>query len=162
MEPHFVHPIVDSLVQLIIALLLFVATIAAVLLPWTPLIAWLAFWMFAVNWTKLREVLISGGWTGFVLIGVFAILVWGSIAPPPTGVYELFGLTLSNFVGKTVFVTGLMCLALLAGSLQLSGFCASCCRFEEPAAEDDHAHDAHGGHGHDSHDGGHAVAHAHH
>ena len=35
-------------------------------LPWTPLLAWVAFWLLAVTWVKLRDVLIRGGWIGDV------------------------------------------------------------------------------------------------
>jgi hypothetical protein len=41
------------------------------------------------------------------------------------------GLSLSNYVGKTVYVTALVCIMFLCGSVQLSGCCAACCRFEE-------------------------------
>ncbi|MFO0918596.1 MAG: hypothetical protein U0872_09810 [Planctomycetaceae bacterium] len=72
-------------------------------------------------------------------------LIWGVIAPPATGSHYLLGLTLSNFVGKTVYVTALFTIMLLCGSVQLSGACGDWATFPEPAAEDDH------GHGHDSH-----------
>jgi len=32
--------------------------------PWTPLIAWIAFWLLAVNWEKLYPVLAKGGAIG--------------------------------------------------------------------------------------------------
>ena len=46
------------------------------------LAAWIAFWVGAVNWVRLRNILLSGGWIGVVLIALMAVLVWGSIAPP--------------------------------------------------------------------------------
>ncbi len=117
-----------------------------------PLLAWLAFWLFAVNWVKLRAVLLSGGWIGLALFGLVAILAWGLIAPPADGHHYFFGLTLSNFVMKTVYVTGLISIMLLCGSVQLSGACGSWACFPEPKEEDDHD-----GHGHDEHG---EVAHA--
>ena len=103
-----------------------------VLLPWTPLIAWIAFWMFTVNWINLRRVLVrEGGWIGLVLIGLVMILVWGTVAPPAGGSHEILGLNVSNYVGKTVYVAGLFVIMFLAGAVQLSGCCASCCRFDE-------------------------------
>src|SRR5580700_7274298 len=87
---------------------LLVATLA-VLAPWTPLAAWIVFWLFAVNWVKLREALAKGGWVGLVLIGAIMVLVWGSISPG-SGSFDFFGLRISNFVEKTVYVSGLFVL----------------------------------------------------
>ena len=123
------------------------------LLPLLPLALWIVFWLFAVNWVKLRQMLLSGGWIGLLLLGLVMVLVWGCVAPPPAGSHNFLGLTLSNFVGKTVLVTGLISIMLLCGSVQLSGICGSWCRFEEETPEDElhaavHGHSAagHGGH----------------
>jgi len=132
----------------------------AVLVPWTPLAAWIVFWLFAVNWVKLRETLAKGGWVGLVLIGAIMVLVWGNIASG-SGSFSFFGrqLNVGNFVEKTVYVSGLFVIMLLAGALQLSGFCAGCCRFDEPVkiAETHDHHSVHGG----GHDAGHGDSHGH-
>ena len=139
-----------------------IITLLAMMLPWTPLIAWVAFWLLAVNWVKLREVMIQGGWVGIVLLGVMMILIWGMVAPPLGGTHHLFGLNVTNFVGKTVYVTALLTIMFLCGSVQLSGACGKLAQFPDEVADDGHG-DAHGGHddhghGHDEH--GHADAHA--
>ena len=41
-------------------------------------------------------------WVGLVLLGFLAVLVWGTVAAPAAGAHQFFGLTLGNFVGKTV------------------------------------------------------------
>ena len=130
--------------DVVIALLLIVV-------PWTPLLAWVAFWLLAVNWVKLREVMIRGGWIGVVLMGMTMILVWGVVAPPASGVHHLFGLSVTNFVGKTVYVTALLTIMFLCGSVQLSGACGACACFPEPSATEHHDAHGHGSHGHDSH-----------
>ncbi len=140
-----------------------VLSLLALVLPWTPLLAWVAFWLLAVNWVKLREVMIRGGWIGVVLIGLVLVLVWSLVAPPASGSHHLFGLNVSNFVGKTVYVTALLTIMFLCGSVQLSGACGSLAQFPEPLSDDGHGHDDHGhddGHGHaaDSH-GSHAHSH---
>lgn len=128
--------------------------IVVVLVPWTPLAAWIVFWLFAVNWVKLRESLAKGGWVALVLLGAIMVLVWGNISQT-TGSMDFFGLQISNFVEKTVYVSGLFVMMFLAGALQLSGFCAGCCQFEEPIKiAETHGHDA--GHG-----GGHGDSHGH-
>jgi hypothetical protein len=133
------------------------AALFTVLLPWTPLAAWIIFWLFAVNWTRFRETLAKGGWVGLVLIGAVMVLVWGSIAPG-AGTFDFFGLHVSNFVEKTVYVSGLYVIMFLAGALQLSGFCAGCCPVNEPILiAESHGHDARSGHGHDA-GHGHAPA----
>lgn len=136
--------LLESLGDLLTALMDVFISLVDLVLPWAPLIAWIAFWLFAVNWVKLRAAMLQGAWVGVVLIGLVMVLVWGSIAPPDGGTHDMLGLSLSNYVGKTVYVTTLFCIMFLCGSVQLSGFCASCCQFddeEEPA--DDHAHAAH-------------------
>jgi hypothetical protein len=81
------------------------------------------------------------------------VLVWGTVSPG-TGTSDFFGLHVSNFVEKTVYVSGLFVIMFLAGALQLSGFGASCCPVNEPVLiAESHGHDA--GHGHDSGHGGH-------
>lgn len=135
-----------SLVQVFWAVWDLLATLGALVLPLLPLIAWVAFWLFAVNWTKLRRVLLDGGWVGAVLIGLVAVLAWGMIAPPAGGAHHMLGLSLSNFVGKTVYVTILFCIALLCGSVQLAGFYTP--REEEPADEEHAPAVAHHGSGH--------------
>ena len=85
------------------------------------LILWIAFWIGAVNWVRLRIILLDGAWIGILLIGFMAVLVWGCIAPPAEGIHSILGLHVSNFVGKTVYVTGLICIMFLCGSIQLAG-----------------------------------------
>lgn len=145
-----------ALADLILALKDVVLSLGMLLLPWIPLFAWVIFWTCGVNWIKLRDVLRKGGWIGVVLIGLMAVLVWGTVWPPSLGHYDLLGLRISNFVGKTVYVSGLICLMLLSGSVQLSGACNRWLCFPEETPEDDHAH-GHDSHGHDDH--GHAPAH---
>ena len=136
-----------------------VISLLVLVLPWTPLLAWVAFWLLAVNWVKLREVMIRGGWIGVVLIGLVMVLVWSLVAPPTSGPLHRFGLSVSNYVGKTVYVTALLTIMFLCGSIQLSGACGTLAQF--PEVPPDHEDDGHGdGHDHaaDSH-GGHAHAH---
>jgi hypothetical protein len=165
-----------SLVDVFQALLNLVVSVVLVLIPWLPLLAWLAFFSLAVNWAKAYPILRRGGILGVLLLMVVAVLVWGSVAPPEGGKHYLLGMAVSNFTGKFIYVTMLTCMALMCGSAQLSGAFGSLAVFPEATAEDDHhGHDGHGhddhghdGHGHDSHghashghgDHGHAV-HAH-
>ena len=135
----------NSLLDLIIAVWNVVESLFHLVLPWTPLVAWVAFWLLAVNWVKYRAVLLKGGWTGLVFTALMMILIWGLIAPPADGVHHVFGLSLSNFVGKTVYVTALFSIMFLCGSVQLSSACGSLVCFKH---EDD-----------DPADHGHAAAH---
>ncbi len=142
------NALLDAISQFSHSILDLLTALFLVLLPWTPLAAWIVFWLFAVNWVRLRETLAKGGWVGLVLIGAIMVLVWGSISPE-IGTFDFFGLRVSNFVVKTVYVSGLYVIMFLAGALQLSGFCANCCPVNEPILiAESHGHDA--GHGHDT------------
>lgn len=138
------YQLLDSILNLVIAFWNVARDLFVLLLPWTPLVAWVAFWLLAVNWVKYRAVLIKGGWTGVFFIGLMMILIWGLIAPPEGGVHHVFGLSLSNFVGKTVYVTALFSIMFLCGSVQLSGACGPliCFKNEDEPAEPDHGHAA--------------------
>lgn len=144
-----------SLSDLLVAAWGLLKAVSGLLLPWFPLAVWIGFWLFAVNWKKLHEVLFSkGGLLGVLLIGAVWVLIWGVVAPPPGGSHFILGLTITNsFIGKAVYVTGLFCIMALCCSLQLSGCCDQWCEVTMP---DPHAHGdhGHGGHGHDAH--GHA------
>lgn len=136
--------LLDSILQLILALWQVLYSTIALVTPWLALLAWVGFWLFAVNWVQLRKLLLQGGWIGLVLIGFMMIVVWWAIAPPPDGHHLILGLTLSNFVGKTVYVTFLMCILLLCGSVQLSGVLPTCCSFN--ATEEEQESTASAGH----------------
>lgn len=125
--------LVNSVVQLFEALINLLGSLGLLIQPWLPLIAWIAFWLFAVNWVRLRRVLLDGGWIGLLLIGVVWVLIWGTVAPPESadGRHFLLGLSVGNFVGKTAYVTTLICIMLLCGSVQLSGFAGIAQRFTD-------------------------------
>lgn len=149
-----------SLLNLVIALWDVVASLVTLILPWFPLLAWVAFWLLAVNWQKLFPILLRGGLIGVFFMYFLMIMIWGLIAPPEGGTHHLLGLQIGNFVGKTVYVTALFVIAGICASVQMSGAVAALTSFKDEEPEDDHAHGhGHGDHGHGDH--GHAVAHAH-
>ncbi|GIX03858.1 MAG: hypothetical protein KatS3mg113_0864 [Planctomycetaceae bacterium] len=133
--------VIWSLSQLVLSLLF-------LMLPWSPLLAWVAFWLFAVNWVKLREILLQGGIIAVFLIALMTILVWGLVSPPVSGSHYIVGLTVGNFVGKTVYVTSLLVIMFLCGSVQLTGLCDAWLHFaDDGAVTEDHPHtDDHHGH----------------
>ncbi len=147
--------LLTNLLVLLIAAWNVIVTLLGLIIPWTPLIAWVAFWLLAVNWVKLSQVLASGGWIGVLLIGLMMILVWSVVAPPDSGQHHLFGLHVGNVVGKTVYVVSLLTIMMLCGSVQLSGACGSLATFQDPEPVEDHGHDHHGDHGHSNHSHGH-------
>jgi len=117
--------LLESLLQLGEALLALFVNLGSLLVPWTPLFAWIAFWTLGVNWVSLRRILLhEGGLIGVLLIWFTMILVWGTVSPPDGGYHHIFGLQLSNFVGKTVYTTSLFTIMFLCGAVQLSGCCA--------------------------------------
>lgn len=129
----------NSLINVFWSLLDVVVAFARVILPWLPLLGWIAFWSLAVNWVKAYEIIFRrGAWIGILLLMFLAVLVWGSVSPPVEGHHVLFGLTVSNFVGKFMYVAMLTCIAFLCGSAQLSGTFGSLCCFDEEAV-DEHA-----------------------
>lgn len=123
--------LLDSFLQLVVALWSAFYALIFLVLQYVPLIAWVAFWLLAVNWVKFRQVLASGGWIGLVLIGFVMVLIWGLVSPPEGGHHSFFGLSPSNFYGKMIYVTGLYVIMFLCGSVQLSGAVRSLTCFDE-------------------------------
>ncbi|MCX7397221.1 MAG: hypothetical protein NT138_06015 [Planctomycetales bacterium] len=146
-----------SLIDVLRSLLNVVVSLVRVVVPWLPLLGWIGFWTFAVNWAKAFPILRRGGLIGVFLMMFVSVLVWGSVAPPVGGEHFMFGLSVSNYVGKFIYVTMLTCIALLCGSAQLSGAFGKLCEFPEEPEDDHHGHGGHGhdehGHGHDGHGG---------
>ena len=133
----------DSIIQVLSAVYTLVISTGALVLPWTPLIAWIAFWLLAVDWEKLRPQMVKGGFLGVLLLAFVMIMVWGNVAPPAGGSHNILGLRLSNFVGKTVYVTMLVSMIFLCGSAQLSGAVDRFISFPEDEPEPDHGHAHH-------------------
>jgi uncharacterized membrane protein YuzA (DUF378 family) len=130
----------EALWNVILAVVGLAAALATTIAPWWPLIAWIAFWLLAVNWRRLYPVISSGGFIGLLLLWFTMILVWGVVSPPEGGTHHILGLHVSNFFGKMIYVTGLYVITALCGVTQLSGACDRCLRFEEdgPSAEPAH------------------------
>ena len=148
------YELFSSLVNLLWSVQDVVVNLVRVTLPWLPLLGWLGFWTFAVNWAKAFPILRRGGFIGILLLMFVAVLVWAAVAPPENGRHLMLGLSVSNHTGKLIYVTMLTCIALLCGSAQLSGTFGRLGEFPEESVDDDHGH-AHNDHGH-----GHNDAHA--
>ena len=135
--------LLNSLLNVVWSLLDVVIALVNVILPFLPLLAWIAYWSLAVNWAKTYDILRRGGYIGVILLMFISIVTWAAVSPPPEGTHSLFGLTVSNFVGKCIYVAMLACIALLCGSVQMSGTFGSLINFSdeaEPESADAHAH----------------------
>jgi hypothetical protein len=136
--------VLESLKQFFLAFVDVIKALVEVFEPhlglYLALAAWILFWVGAVNWVRLRRVLLAGGWIGVVFVALLTVLVWGSVAPPEGGYHYLLGLRVGNYIGKIVYVTGFLCIMLISGSVQLA---VNPHQEEEPPAEEhghSHAH----------------------
>ncbi len=121
-----VWSIVEALGQILLAIQQILTAIGSVVFtsPVLPLLCWTGFWLFAVDWTRLRQIILGGGWMGVLLIGVVMVIVWQQISPSTRAV---FGLTeLSGYIEKLVYVTALLSLMFVCGAVQLTGCCSRC------------------------------------
>ena len=134
----------QSLVNVFWSLLDVGVSLVRVILPWLPLLAWLAYWSLAVNWAKATRILWNGGFIGVLLLMFGTVLVWGAVAPPIDGTHNLFGLTVSNYAGKFIYVTVLTCITFLCGSVQMSGTLGSLVNFSNEDQSDETNTSAHG------------------
>ena len=67
------NQLLTSLQSLLVASWDVVLAVLMLVSPWTPLLVWVAFWMLAVDWVKLRAVMIKGGWIGVALMGLVMV-----------------------------------------------------------------------------------------
>ena len=108
--------IFNILVQLVTNLLALIVEVGALALRNALLIAWVAWWLGAVNWHRAWPALARGGWVVVVLLTVLAAMVWAAIAP---GTYDVFGLfQVANFWWQLAASTLIVLLALFCGWLQ--------------------------------------------
>ena len=94
-------------------------TLAMLLLPVLPLLAWIAFWYLAVDWRKLKPALQSGGWLPLlvVTVGLVAIVAAIDTDPQPRTVGPLTVTPIASTVGWALILLATM---FYAGSAQLS------------------------------------------
>jgi hypothetical protein len=102
------------------------------------LIAWVALWLWAVNWKHAWPVLSRGGWAPLVLLMVMAALVWSRLAP---GQDNFPGLVVGADVWWKLGGVGIaVAVALFCGWLQ-GYFGWTPAEIElEPPAHPDHGH----------------------
>src|SRR5437588_13113531 len=55
--------------------------IGGLALRWSPLILWITWWLWGVNWKKAWPVLTGGAWLALLLLVVLVALAWSQIAP---------------------------------------------------------------------------------
>jgi hypothetical protein len=61
------------------------AAILMLVRPWLPLGLWAVFWLFAIDWMRLRRILVpQGGMVAVLLIAVFSAWISTLIAPVAT------------------------------------------------------------------------------
>jgi hypothetical protein len=82
------------------------------------LIAWVAWWLWGVNWAKTWPVLARGAWVPLVLLMFVGAQVWSHIAPSEL---NLVIATIPNFWWQLLAVGLLLGVALFCGWLQ--GIC---------------------------------------
>ncbi len=113
-----------ALWQIVEQLYLIVVELGGLILtaPVMPLLIWCVFWLFAVDWTRLRHIMLRGGWIGVVLIGVVMVVAWQQLDPEAAD--SLLGLmNLNGYIEKMMYVTGLFSLMFICGAVQLTGCC---------------------------------------
>jgi hypothetical protein len=130
--------IVQTLVQLVTTLLDLVVEVGALAMRHALLIAWVAWWLWAVNWNKAWGALARGGWVVLVLLTVLGAMAWAAIAPSNYDVLGLFQIT--NFWWQLIAVSLVVLLALFCGWVQgVFGWAPAEIDLEPPVQH----HDAH-------------------
>jgi hypothetical protein len=80
------------------------------------LIAWVAWWLWGVNWKKTWRVLGDGAWAPLLLMMLMVALVWSRLDPADCSCLHLF--TVPTFWWQLGQVSLLVAVAFLCGWLQ--------------------------------------------
>jgi hypothetical protein len=135
-----VQEILSTFIHLVETLITLIVEIGALALRHSLLIAWVAWWLWGVNWNKAWAVLARGGWVPVALLTVIAAAAWSAMAPSTYDFLDLF--LIANFWWQLAAVTLVVLLALFCGWLQgVLGWAPAEINLDPPApAHHDHAH----------------------
>lgn len=108
------------------------------------ILAWVAWWLWAVNWKRAWPVLARGAWAPLVLLIVITALSWSMIAPRNCSCLGF--VTIANFWWQLGYVVLIAGLAFFCGWLQ-EVFGIHPIEVNLEPVEHHHGHDhGHGGH----------------
>jgi hypothetical protein len=122
----------DTLIQLLTLLSTLANTLGQLLLmlgrallAHVLIIAWVAWWLFGVNWSKTWPVLARGAWVPVLLLVIVIAMVWSKLAPREE----------ANFWYQLAELSVLVAIALFCGWLQgVLGWTPAEINLEPPAA----------------------------
>jgi hypothetical protein len=143
--------LLETLWQLLVNLWFLVVGVGAVVVRYGLVIAWVVWWLWAVNWNKAWPVLARGAWAPVLLLLLTVALVWSRLAPSDCDCLAL--VTVPNFWWQLGAVGLLAAIALFCGWLQgVFGWAPAEVSLEPPPDEDLHGHEHPVGtdHGHEA------------
>ncbi len=143
--------LLQTLWQLLTNLGVLLVGLGALALRHALLIAWVAWWLWGVNWNRAWTVLARGAWAPVLLLILTAALVWSRLAPSDCNCLAI--VTVPNFWWQLGAVGLLAAVALFCGWLQgLLGWAPAEISLEPAPDEDMHGHEHPVGiiHGHEA------------
>jgi len=155
----------EQLWLLILTLGRLIVLLAWTALLWAPLILWVAWWLWAVDWRKFWPTLAEGGWAPVVLLAIIIAMGLTFVVPAPQAVA---GVDLPSPWWQLGAVGLGLAVMFLCGWLQGAFGWHPPVPAPAPAdhghghGHDDHGHvhhDDHHGHGKDAHEHGHGGHH---
>jgi hypothetical protein len=140
-----VGDLLHTLIDLFWILLQLLGNLLQLLLAWSLLLAWVAWWLWGVNWRKAWPVLAQGAWVPVLLLVVLGALVWSQIAPSD---FSLGFASVPNFWWQLTAAGLLAASALFLGWVQgVMGWSPPEVAIYAEGGENDRDH----GHGHGHH-----------
>lgn len=112
--------LLNSLIELVLALVGVAFALLTLLKPVLPLLVWMAFWYLAVDWKRLRSTLGAGGWVVPVLVAAFVVAVRIATAESATVKMPFGPATLSPTVAAVAWTSLMAALAMICGAAQIS------------------------------------------
>jgi hypothetical protein len=130
----------ETLLQLLTALGQLIVELLRLGLVYSLLIAYVAWWLCAVNWQKMWPTLARGAWAPVVLLMFVAALAWSRIAPSECNCLAI--VAVPNFWWQFGAVGLLVAVALFCGWLQgVFGWTPAEISVEPAVSHADHGHE---------------------
>lgn len=91
------------------------ALVVALAVNWAPVIAWIGWWLFLVDWRSVWPAVLRGGWAALALLAAGGALVWNASNPGPV---EIVGWVGEGYLGKLWVSLAVAFSAVFCGLIQ--------------------------------------------
>lgn len=113
--------LLNSLQELVFAVWNVITAIGQLAINHWFLLAWIAYFLFAVHWAKAFDVFSKGGWVAASLVSVAVISLLSTVSNIGSSQTAVFGWKVNSVAGTVASSMVYLAIAFVCGSIQMSG-----------------------------------------